>query len=179
MNHRSCRLSAGLALLLSPALPLPVQADGPTSAQWSACRTLVEDAARLACYDRLATAVQPARPEAVTATPPASPAVPASAPAASVRAGAAQAGDFGSEAVRKPKAEELSVLSATVLGTVDGIRRDQILRLDNGQRWRVIDDKDIDFVSEAPKVRIERNLIGTYWMRLGERGPAFKVRRVQ
>lgn len=176
MNPRSCRLSAGLALLLLPALLLPVLADGPTSAEWSTCRTLVEDAARLACYDRLATAVPPARPEAAAAS---QPALPAAAPAATLSAGAAQAGDFGAEAVRRPQADELSVLSATVLGAIDGIRRDQILKLDNGQRWRVIDDKEIDVVAEAPKARIERNLIGSYWMRLGERGPAFKVRRVQ
>jgi hypothetical protein len=168
MNHRCCRLSAGLALLLSPALLWPVLADGPTGSEWSTCRAIVEDAARLACYDRLATAI-------ATAVPPALPA----APAATVRAGAGQAGDFGAEAVRKPQTSELSVLSATVLGVVDGIRRDQILTLDNGQRWRVIDDKEIDLVANAPKARIERNLIGTYWMRLGERGPAFKVRRLQ
>ncbi len=68
---------------------------------------------------------------------------------------------------------------AKVVGDVEGIRRDQIFLLDNGQRWRVLSDNDSDYAADRPIARIERNVIGTYWMRLGDSGPSFKVRRVQ
>lgn len=71
------------------------------------------------------------------------------------------------------------MLAAKVVGAVDGVRRDQIFLLDNGQRWRVLSDNESDYTANGPTARIERNLIGTYWMRLGDQGPSFKVRRVQ
>ncbi|MDP3293391.1 MAG: hypothetical protein Q8M37_01470 [Nevskia sp.] len=167
------------ALLLVPMLS--VAAEAGSSASMTACRQITANSERLACYDRLAgpAPITPITPvEAVPVVPRA--AVPSSPPIAAPAGTASESsGSFGAEAVRKPKSNEPTTLAAKVVGPVDGVRRDQIFLLDNGQRWRVLSDNEFDYAADWPVATIERNLIGTYWMRLGDRGPSFKVRRVQ
>lgn len=163
-------MSRCLLLLLIGLSIRVAAADATPTAGLSACRAIADDAERLACYDRLSELVSP--------LPTASTPIPAAAAVAAtptIRRDEA----FGAEAVRKPKSEEQTILSASVVGRVDGVRRDQVFRLDNGQRWRVLDDREFDYVAEQPSARIERNVIGTYWMKLGDQGPRFKVRRLQ
>lgn len=53
-------------------------------------------------------------------------------------------------------------------------------RLENGEWWRV--DEDTSYVTrpvDSPVVRIERGAMGSYWMRIGERGPRVKVRPME
>lgn len=162
-----------LASAMLLAQPLPAAAD--SSASLAGCRAIGADSERLACYDRLAEHT----PTAATLIAPrvTAPQLLSSAP---VTNAASETGDsFGAEVVRKLKSAEPRILKARVIGYVDSVSRDQILLLDNGQRWRVLSDKDFDYTADQPAATIERNLIGTYWMRLGDQGPAFKVRRVQ
>lgn len=167
------------AFLLVPMLSLAAEVG--SSASMTACRLITADSERLACYDRLAgpAPITPiTRVEAVPAEP--FSALPSPPPIATPPATAsATSGSFGAEAVRKPKSDEPTTLAAKVVGPVDGVRRDQIFLLDNGQRWRVLSDNEFDYAADWPVATIERNPIGTYWMRLGDRGPSFKVRRVQ
>lgn len=169
------------AALLSQLIPA-IAADVGSTTSMAACRAITTDGERLACYDHLAERVPvatpdpaPAAPVAV-ASPPRALATPAAQP---TTIGTEPASSFGAEAVRKPQSAEPTALTAKVVGDVDGVRRDQILLLDNGQRWRVLSDNEFDYTADGPVATIERNLIGTYWMRLGDRGPSFKVRRVQ
>lgn len=69
-------------------------------------------------------------------------------------------------------------MQARLLGTLDGVFRGLTLPLDNGQAWLVIDDREFEFSGSNPQVELDRNLIGTYWMKIVD-GPRFKVRRVQ
>lgn len=173
-------LAAALLLQLMPA----TAADVGSTASMAACRAITTDAERLACYDRVVERVPVATPDPASAAPvavappppPRALAAPAAQPATTETE---PASSFGAEAVRKPQSAEPTALTAKVVGDVDGVRRDQIFLLDNGQRWRVLSDNEFDYTADGPVATIERNLIGTYWMRLGDRGPSFKVRRVQ
>ncbi len=169
-----------LAFLLEPAViaavPLPVDA-------LRVCAEIAAEKDRLACYDRVAGPAAGsatsndsiARP-ASAVEPEASPADPElSAPAAG------SAKDFGAESVPKRAQAESAprTLDAVVVRDVDGISRDALLPLDNGQLWRVLDEREFDFIASRPAVHIIRNPIGTFWMRFGERGPSVRVRRLR
>ncbi|MCX7059372.1 MAG: hypothetical protein NTZ11_00615 [Gammaproteobacteria bacterium] len=89
------------------------------------------------------------------------------------------AADFGARALPKAAPEEPRELSARLIGKLDGVFRGLNLPLDNGQTWVVIDDRDFEYVGSNAKVTLDRNLIGTYWMKIVDGGPRFKVRRVK
>ncbi|MBA4286637.1 MAG: hypothetical protein C0434_14010 [Xanthomonadaceae bacterium] len=79
----------------------------------------------------------------------------------------------------KKAPEEPKAITAKLIGAVDGIRRGQVFPLNNGQTWIVVDDREFEYFGSNPAVQLERNLIGSYWMRILDGGPRFKVRRIQ
>lgn len=134
---------------------------------YRACRTLAEANDRLACFDRLMP----------TPTGPAVDAPPAAAPAADssgVRA-------FGAETLRRPAddPERLDSIESRILGPVGQIRRGDRYTLENGQVWQNIDDRDVDVDFNGPAVTIERNFIGSYWMRFHDGHLRIRVRRLR
>lgn len=136
------------------------------------CRQIVDPTARLACFDRLADL------PVADAVPPAGPA-PKSASAPAAAASAAPVQNFGSDVLPPADVPQPKSISATVVGSIRGIRRGMILTLDNGQQWRVVDDREYDVDGDAVKVRLDRNAIGTYWLELLDAGYRFKVRRIK
>lgn len=143
------------------ALPLAVLllASGSALANDAAilkCRAVTDVAARVACYD--AIPVGAARP---------------------VAAAASAEQNFGMEAVKQREAQPKSVQS-TIVGSFDGWGPGSQIRLANGQVWRVIDGSDAVLAPRNDvKVSIERNLLGTIFMRVEGTNASAKVRRVQ
>ena len=126
------------------------------------CRALGDTGARLACYD----AIQ------VGATPRAAAAVPAT-PARSREA------DFGIEAKKQREAQPQSITS-TVAGEFQGWGPSSQIRLANGQVWRIVDGSEAVLPpTRDAKVRIERNVFGTLFLKVEGTNSSAKVRRVQ
>lgn len=161
------------------------------------CLPIADDVARLACYDRAlgraaSNVVPPSAGGPAEVQPPLSSAAAGSAAAAasaSRAAGEAKpatpavADAFGKESVPAPVREgqpkEPERIEARVVGAVDGPARGQLLMLDNGQRWQVIDDREFSVIANDPPVALWRNLIGSYWLRFEPSGPQLRVRRVK
>jgi hypothetical protein len=123
------------------------------------CRGLADNAARLNCYD--AINLQPAgAPETVAPTP-------------------EQA--FGMETVKKaPGQEAPKSIESTIDGDFDGWGPGARIKLANGQVWRVVDGSEAVLPNmHNPKVRIERNVFGTLFLRVEGTNNSAKVRRVQ
>lgn len=168
-----------------------------TDAQLQHCRSIGDAAARLACYDALTPAVvsapaaaSPAAvdiaapvPPPVLPAAPISPTVAAAAPAAPAApaADASTQANFGAEALRRKEITAASPeqLQARVVGTVDTLFRGSRLKLDNGQVWQYLDSRELLLDLRDPAVTIERNFIGSYWMRFDGRSTSIKVRRIQ
>ncbi|MEH6434540.1 hypothetical protein [Massilia sp. DD77] len=126
------------------------------------CRAQPDTASRLACYD--AIQVGAARPAQLPA------------PAAPVRS-AEQ--DFGIEAVKK-KAAQPNAIESSIAGEFDGWGPGSQIRLANGQVWRITDGSEAVLPRmRNPKVRIERNVFGTLFLKIEGSNSSAKVRRVQ
>ena len=93
--------------------------------------------------------------------------------------GPAPVQNFGADVLPPADVPQPKSITAVVVGSIRGIRRGMVLTLDNGQQWRVVDDREYDVDGDAVKVRLDRNSIGTYWLELLDAGFRFKVRRVK
>lgn len=175
-----------LLAVLTAIHPMTVRAN--VTEQLKECRAIGDAVARLQCFDRIA--IDESSPAAATApvapaglsqesVPPPAP-VSASAEASRAPASLGDVQKFGAESLPITRsATETRLIKAKIVGAVDGIRKGRVFDLDNGQRWRVIDDGEFEYVGRDSPVELDRNFIGTYWMRFTERGPRFKVRRIQ
>lgn len=168
-----------LALLAALLIALPATA---ADAQQGllACRGIAEEGPRLACYDALAapTVAAPAPTAPAAPAPPASPAVPAPL-AAAVKA---PEQSFGAETVKKAPTQgepEVERIQSRLMGSYDTWSKGARYKLENGQVWLNIDDRERYLSVENPTVTIERNFIGSYWMRVGNSNAPIRVRRVQ
>jgi hypothetical protein len=114
------------------------------------CRVLPEAASRLACYDAMPVGPAPAL-----------------------------AADFGSETIRKKPDALPAAMESTVAGEFEGWGPNSRIRLANGQVWRVVDESSAVLPRRSnTKVRIERNLFGTLFLRVEGTNQSAKVRRV-
>ena len=154
-----------------PRLPLPLAAVflscGSALADDAAllkCRAIGDVAARVQCYD--AIPVGAARPAGAAAT------------TAAAQARTAEQ-NFGIEAV-KAREEQPKEIHSTVVGEFEGWGPGSQIRLANGQVWRVIDGSDAVLPrTRDAKVRIERNVFGTLFLKVDGSNSSAKVRRVQ
>lgn len=137
------------------------------------CRTLPDTSARLACYDAITVGATPAAVAAPAAAPGAAL---AAAPAPAARSKEA---DFGIETQKRREQEPQSVAS-TVVGDFEGWGPNSRIRLANGQVWRIVDGSEavLPRMRDA-KVRIERNLLGTLFLKVEGANSSAKVRRVE
>ncbi len=165
-------------LLLTTTLPVaPAWAD---AAAIAACRTLVEAAPRLACYDAIG------RPAAVPALPnpaaapqaTAAPARPAATTAPVVAAPAAAApADFGLE--RRGAAAAEPEVRSHVRGRFEGWQQRTRIALANGQVWEVTDTSRAAYWLDSPAVRVRRNDFGGFSMEIDGVARVLRVKRVE
>jgi hypothetical protein len=139
------------------SLAIVVTAAGASDSPLQRCRALVEDRARLACYDAI----------------PANAASPPSAVQGAARA--SNASGFGLPAPAAP-AEELR---SRVVGHFGGWDAQTVLRLENGQHWQIVDGSRTAYSLDSPQVRIERSVFGGYLMVIDGVAQRPRVRRVR
>lgn len=126
------------------------------------CRAIGDVAARVQCYDAI----------------PVGAARPAAAPVVAAPARTAEQ-NFGIEAV-KAREEQPKSIESTVVGEFAGWGPGSTIRLANGQSWRIIDGSDAVLAPKKDaKVRIERNVFGTLFLKVDGSNSSAKVRRVQ
>ncbi|MGK5027727.1 hypothetical protein [Janthinobacterium sp. RB2R34] len=134
------------------------------------CRSIAEVPARVACYDAIPVGA---------AAPLAAPvAAAAAAPTPQQREQA-----FGMATVKAPKSatpEQDNSISSTIVGRFDGWSGNELVKLANGQVWRIVDGSSavLPPMTDA-KVKVERNIIGTYFLKIEGTNNSPKVRRVQ
>lgn len=134
------------------------------------CRAIAEVPARVACYDAI----------------PVGAAAPLSAPvaaAAAVPTPQQREQAFGMATVKAPKSatpEQDNSISSTIAGRFDGWSGNELVRLSNGQVWRIVDGSSavLSPMTDA-RVKVERNVIGTYFLKIEGTNNSPKVRRVQ
>ena len=134
------------------------------------CAAVGDPTARLACYDALAgRAPAPAAP--APAAVPAPPAPATAAPPAPVPA------DFGKPATGPKEAE---AMTARVVGTLREWKRGTVIRLDNGQVWKVTGDETgyYPYVPENPEVTIKKGFFGGYYLQMEGVNSRIPVRRI-
>ncbi|UQV45093.1 hypothetical protein KIV45_25840 [Janthinobacterium lividum] len=130
------------------------------------CRSLADIASRVKCYDAIPLgAAAPVTP--VTAAPTAQ----------------QREQSFGMETVKAPKAdgpEENKSISSSIAGKFDGWSGNELIKLSNGQVWRIVDGSSATLAPQNnPKVTVERNFIGTFFLTIEGTNNSPKVRRVQ
>ncbi|WP_426078332.1 hypothetical protein [Janthinobacterium sp. PSPC3-1] len=133
------------------------------------CRAIAEVPARVACYDAIPVGA---------AAPLAAPVAAAAAPTPQQREQA-----FGMATVKAPKSvtpEQDNSISSTIAGRFDGWSGNELVRLANGQVWRIVDGSSavLSPMTDA-RVKVERNVIGTYFLKIDGTNNSPKVRRVQ
>ena len=156
------RAACGIALL---AVLIPATAAIDLDAGLHDCRKMARDSERLHCYDQLTaqatTKVAPV-PAPQSAPPP-------------VEAG------FGAESIRKSASDDSAPqrIQSRVIGKLEGWKKGDLFRLENGQIWKCIDDRDYVLRLENPAVTIHRSFIGSYFMRFDGINAQPRVRRVE
>lgn len=126
------------------------------------CRTISEVASRVQCYDAIPVAT-------VTANAAATP--------------AQREQRFGMETVKVPQAvkeQESNSITSTITGNFDGWSGNELIKLSNGQVWRIVDGSSATLSPVSnPKVTVERNFLGTFFLKIEGTNNSPKVRRVQ
>ncbi|MBB5609006.1 MULTISPECIES: hypothetical protein [unclassified Janthinobacterium] len=131
------------------------------------CRSIADVPGRVACYDAI--------PLGKAAPVAAAPAVVA--PTAQQREQR-----FGMETIKPAKAAavEDNSISSTIAGKFDGWSGNTLIKLSNGQVWRIVDGSSAVLSPMSnPKVTVERNFVGTFFLKIEGTNNSPKVRRVQ
>lgn len=166
-----------------PVLFLLLAAGGAMAADDAAllrCRAMAEASARLACYDAIPAGKIP--PGGARAAAPAAVTAPMAAPVAAA-APAAPAMNPAFELQSKLRQEaakvENNTLTSSIVGKFEGWDHGTLIKLANGQVWRVEDDSSEIAYLDNPKATLRRGALGAVYIDIeGARG-APRVRRVQ
>jgi hypothetical protein len=145
------------------------------------CRALTEGSGRLACYDAIPVDAMSA--SAVSAVPAAMSPAAASAPAVAVaptrqQQEQAQVQNFGMEAKAAPVAP-INSIESNIVGDFSGWGPGTMIKLANGQVWRVVDDTEAYLSLHDPKVAVTRGALGAMFMEIEGSRRAPKVSRAQ
>jgi len=208
MNLRHLFTGAAISLAVSGAAAAQ-GADGALLQALGGCAGLSDNAARLACYDRLAPQVKAALavPAATAVAPPSAPAAPAVAsaqkPAAKDQSswfGFGMGDIFGSSpeqqtapaqfgsdqlssAHQQAQAHEIDSISARVNEYAMNPFGAFIVFLDNGQVWRELPSESARVIfrhgAKDNIVTIERGMLGSYILHLNGDLRGYKVERIK
>lgn len=130
------------------------------------CRAMPDAGARLACYDAIPAAAAARAPAAAPLA-----AAPAAAPAINPA--------FELQSTVRKQSEENVTLATRIVGKFEGWSNGQLIRLENGQVWRVEDDTSEIVYLDNPKATLRKGMLGSVFLDIeGARG-APRVRRVQ
>lgn len=158
-----------LALLSTALLLLPFCA-AAQHLELAKCRAIPDAAARLLCYDQV-----PLPPDTAGQS---SGAVPALAPAPAVAAGdSPKESRFGLHS--RPEADALESIAAHVPEGFSGWRPGDLIKLSNGQVWRVVDDSPGHVALKSTKVVVRRGALGSFFMEFEGTNRSPRVRRAQ
>lgn len=151
-------------LLLAASGPALAAVDDAVLRQ---CRAVADAAARVACYDAIplgqpATAVTPSATRQVLAQEERQRAVDA----------------FGLPASAR-KENQLDSYDSHIAGRFGGWEGGQVIRLANGQAWRVIDSTVDTLDLQDPKVTVRRGLFGAVFLDIDGAHRSPRVQRVQ
>lgn len=125
------------------------------------CRGIAEAAARLACYDALPLPAPGAAPR------PAAPPREAASPSLLER--------FGME-TRQPQADRIE---SHIPGLFTGWKANSLIRLANGQVWKVVDGSWLHGEWHNPKVSVRRGMLGAFYLDIEGENRSPRVQRVQ
>lgn len=146
------------------------------------CRAIADDAARLACYDRLADAADKSNTivsvtELTPATAPPLPPPPASAPTPEELFGhdAVTSEEMMRQAAGIGRLEELDQRVTAMRRSPDG---KLVLTLANGQVWAQIDSRRVRLAA-GDEVRIRRAAMGSYLLAGADMTQGIRVRRIR
>ncbi len=179
---------SALASLLAAALLGGASSAARAAGDPRSCVAIADDAARLACYDRVLGRSAGPKPAPGAATAPAAPAAAAAASAAVVSAPPAKdpVKEFGlteeaKQAKDPTKAAEAAAAPESITGRVMSLRwrkyGEFVVTLDNAQVWAQIEPMPSAVVKVGDTVTIKKALFGSYTLvtagRIGT-----KVRRI-
>lgn len=117
------------------------------------CRQIPEAAQRLSCYDAIAFAAS--TPTQVRPSP----------------------AEFG--LIRATADTGVEAIESDLVGELDGWGSNTLLRLSNGQVWRIADDSSGVVRPDTRKVRIRRGALGAFYIEFEGMNRSPRVRRVQ
>ncbi|MFY8092193.1 MAG: hypothetical protein ACOVN0_01805 [Niveispirillum sp.] len=178
-RHLSRLLAAALVLAAPASLAGPALAAGQDDVL--KCLSILDNGARLACYDRTVPGLRNAPPAAASA--PAAPAAPA---APTIMAPVTREQAFGAEripnktnpavAAQPQEAENITAkLTSISQVTIDRYT----FTLDNGQVWTQVVARSIPNAKAGKAVRIEKGIVGSFTMTIDGVAGIIKVRRVK
>lgn len=80
----------------------------------------------------------------------------------------------------RPVDTEVDEVNSRLVGYFEGWRKGTIFKLENGQHWRVIDDRRFEVSSEdSPLVRIKRGFMDSWMMKFGDYNRGARVQRIK
>ncbi len=134
------------------------------------CRTIGDDASRLACYDALWVGVDAQTAAAAAAVAPMT---------AEQRFGLPPATVLKAEAKRGNSPDDLPTLALKVTSLSLGLAGRVVIGLENGQVWQqLVPSTEFELLKLGDKVEISRGFMGSFWLEApGKRGA--KVTRVR
>ncbi|MBP7338730.1 hypothetical protein [Niveispirillum sp.] len=174
---RAIRLSRLFAAALVLAAPLSVTAPALAAGQDEVlkCLGIVDNTARLACFDRTVPALRaaPLPPPGVAAAPPPPPAPPVTREQA-----------FGAERIERKDApgavaEEAEAITAKLVSVSQQTIDRYSFTLDNGQVWTQVVARSIANAKPGKMVKIEKGIVGSFTMTIDGVTGIIKVRRVK
>lgn len=172
------RLFAAALVLAAPAsLTLPAAAAGQDDVL--KCLGIIDNGARLACYDRTVPALR------YTAPPPGAPAAPPAPAAPAVAAPVNKEQAFGAERIDRKDAppgtvaQEAERITAKLTGVSQQTTDRYTFTLDNGQVWSQVVARSIANAKPGKVVTIEKGMFGSFTMTIDGVTGIIKVRRVK
>lgn len=77
------------------------------------------------------------------------------------------------------KAPQADRIESHIPGRFEGWKANSLIRLANGQVWKVVDDSWLHGQWDSPKVSIRRGVLGSFYLDIAGESRSPRVRRVE